>query len=547
MPVIHLPFAYLERLTGTDRRTILERLPMMGSDIERTDEDRVDVEFFPSRPDLFSTEGVARAMRGFLGLETGLPAYPVAPGPVRFSIDPALARIRPYLGSAVIRNVSLDNEGIESLMGLQEALHWAVGRGRAKVAIGVHDLVSIKPPFRYIASPTDRAFVPLDYPDEEMTLEEILEHHPKGRDYAKLVRGFDRYPLIVDAEDRVLSFPPIINGELTRVTDDTTDILLDCTGTDERAVCTAVNIICTAFAEAGAIIERVDIDGTVWPDLAPVTRTVRTQECSRLLGFDLSSEELAGLLERMRFGAAAGSDGTVEVQIPCYRADIMHDWDVFEDVAIAYGYDRVRPILPETFTVGAEHPAMPLLAAAREIFVGLGYLETMPFTLTNERVLYTQMRRETNPGVLPVAHPISEEHTVLRTDLMPLLLETLQANLHRELPQRLFAAGDVVEDLKTHAKTACVAMHPAADFSEIYAVVDVICREFSLSWEAAESSDEAFIPGRRADVLVGGKIAGVFGEVHPAVLNAFALDQPVAGFELDLRAVLRRRGQPGTP
>lgn len=547
MPVIHLPFAYLERLTGTDRKTVLDRLPMMGSDIERIEEDHVDVEFFPSRPDLFSTEGVARAMRGFLGIETGLPQYPVAPGTFRFSVDPGLASIRPYIGSAVIRGVALDNEGIESLMGLQEALHWAVGRGRAKVAIGVHDLASIKPPFRYIASPPERAFIPLDYPDEEMTMEEILERHPKGRDYAKLVRDFDRYPLIVDANDAVLSFPPIINGELTRVTADTTDILLDCTGTDERAVRTAVNIICTAFAESGATIESVDIEGVSWPDLAPIPRTVRTEECCRLLGFDLTSIEMAALLEKMRFGAEAVGDDAVEVQIPCYRADIMHDWDVFEDVAIAYGYDRVLPILPATFTIGVEHPSMPVLDAAREVFVGLGYLETMPFTLTNERVLYTQMCREQNPGVLPVAHPISEEHTVLRTDLMPLLLETLQANLHRELPQRLFAAGDVIEDLKAHAKAACVAMHPGADFSEIYAVADVVCRELSISWEAAESSDEAFIPGRRVDILVDGKKAGVFGEVHPAVLNAFALDQPVAGFELDLRAVPGRRGQPGTP
>ncbi len=152
------------------------------------------------------------------------------------------------LGAAVIRGVTFDDESIQSIMSLQESLHWAVGRGRSKVAIGIHDLDTVKPPFRYIASPRSRKFVPLDY-TEEMSMDEILEKHPKGRDYAKIVRDFPLFPLIVDRDDHVLSFPPIINGERTRVTIETKNILLDTTGTDRRAVGVAVNIICTAMAE----------------------------------------------------------------------------------------------------------------------------------------------------------------------------------------------------------------------------------------------------------------------------------------------------------
>jgi phenylalanyl-tRNA synthetase beta chain len=242
MPIIGLPYRYLERLTGTDRTTILDRLPMIGCEIERIEPDHADVEFFPDRPDLFSVEGAARAIRGFLSIETGLPRYTVKPSGMKFSIDPKLAGIRPYLGSAVIRNVTLDEESILSVMGMQEALHWAVGRGRSKVAIGIHDLDTVKPPFHYIASPRSRKFVPLDF-DRELSMEEILIDHPKGRDYAKIVKDFPLFPLIVDADDHVCSFPPIINGERTRVTTSTRDILLDTTGTDQRAVNVAVNII----------------------------------------------------------------------------------------------------------------------------------------------------------------------------------------------------------------------------------------------------------------------------------------------------------------
>jgi len=541
MPVISLPYTYLERLVGADRKTIIDRLPMIGSDIERIEEDHVDVEFFPSRPDLFSVEGVARAMRGFLGIEQGLPEYGVRPSGIAFSVDPGLASIRPFLGSAVIRNVSLDEDGIQSLMGLQEALHWAVGRGRGKVAIGVHDLDAVEPPFRYIASPRDRSFVPLDF-SEEMTMEEMLERHPKGRDYAHLVRDLPKFPLIVDARNRVLSFPPIINGELTRVTTETRNILLDTTGTDRRAVMTAVYIICAALAETGARIESVTIDGEETPSLAPAERTVSVAECSDLLGIRLSAEEMAGLLKKMRFGAEPAGDDSVRVLVPCYRADIMHDWDIFEDVAIAFGYENIDAVLPETFTIGKEHPINTIAGHVRSVFVGLGYLEMMPFTLTNERVLFDQMQRERIPAMLPVVKPISEEQTVVRTDILPLLMETLQLNKHRELPQRLFAVGDVVMGTETFLKAASVSIHSGADFSEAYACADALCRELCLSYTVTESKDPAYIDGRRGDIIVNQKKVGSFGEIHPGVLTAFDLEHPVAAVELDLRAV---PGYPG--
>ncbi|MDD1718393.1 MAG: phenylalanine--tRNA ligase subunit beta [Methanoregulaceae archaeon] len=536
MAVITLPYNYLERLTRTDKKTILDKIALIGSDVERIEENHADVEFFPDRPDLFSPEGVARAMRGYLGIETGLPLYPVEPSGISFSVDPNLAEIRPVLGAAVIRGVSFDDESIQSIMSLQESLHWAVGRGRSKVAIGIHDLDAVTPPFRYVASPRSRKFVPLDF-TEEMTMNEILEKHPKGRDYAKIVRDFPLFPLIVDKDDHVLSFPPIINGERTRVTIDTKNILLDTTGTDKRAVGVAVNIICTAMAEGGARIQSIEIDGRQTPTLAPAERIVSVPECSRLLGVDLTPVTMAELLRKMRFGATPAGADKVKVLVPCYRADIMHDWDIFEDVAIAYGYDKIQDMPPKTFTVGKPHPVQLNATLVREVFCGLGYLEVMPFTLTSEEILYRNMQRAEKAGVLHVMHPISIENTVVRTELLPLLLEFLALNRHRELPQRLFTVGDVVDSCRTYQQAAGVSTHPEADFSEAYASADALLHELSIDYTIQESADPAFIDGRRGDVLVAGRTAGVFGEIHPAVLNAFELEHPVAAFEIDLRAV----------
>ena len=546
MPVISLPYAYLEELVGSDRDTILSKIPMFGADIERIEADHADIEFFANRPDLFSTEGVARAMRGFLGIETGLPEYRVEPSGMSFSIDPGLSGIRPYLGSAVIRNVSFNEESIVSLMGLQESLHWAVGRGRGKVAIGIHDLDSVKPPFRYLAADPDTSFVPLDF-DREMTMREILTEHPKGRDYAHLVEPYSRYPLIVDANGDVLSFPPIINGELTRVTTSTANILLDTTGTDQRAVMTAVNIICTAFAENGADIESITIGDSEVPTLAPVDRVVDASECFKLLGLSLTDSDMVTLLEAMRYGAVPEAPGRIRVRVPCYRADILHDWDIFEDVGIAYGYGKIEPLLPPTFTSGRGHPYVRMMNMVREILCGMGYLEVMPFTLTNDRILFGMMNRDHDGRAMRVMHPITEDHTHVRCTILPLLMETLQMNVHRELPQRLFAVGDVVLEDHTRQSVAAVSMHPESDFSEIYALSDVLKRELNIPCTVTESDDPAFISGRRADIVVGERVVGVFGEIYPAVLTAFQLEQPVAGLELDLTAVRECLSPPGTP
>jgi phenylalanyl-tRNA synthetase beta chain len=546
MAVITLPYRYLERLTGLERDLIISRIPMLGSDIERIGDDHVDVEFFPNRPDLFSVEGVARALRGFLGKEQGLPEFRVNPSGMKFTVDPGLAGIRPVIGSAVIRGVSFDEEAILSVMGLQEALHWAVGRGRSKVAIGIHDLDTVTPPFHYLASARTRKFVPLDY-EQELTMEEILAEHPKGRMFSPIVEKFPRFPLIVDDLDRVLSFPPIINGELTRVTTETRNLLLDCTGTDERAVRTAVTIICTAMAETGASIESIEIEGVRWPDLSPSVRFVRADDCNRLLGTGLLPEEMAELLRRMRYGATALQEGVVRVEVPCYRSDIMHDWDLFEDVAIAYGYERFSAGISPTFAIGKTHPVNRIGSLVRQVLTGFGFIEVIPFTLSNEAVMFTAMQRPVPADLLRVLHPITEDHTLIRTDLLPLLLEICQLNRHRELPQRIFCVGDVVRGVGTFQKAAFVIIHPAADFTEAYAHADAICRELAIPVGVRESGDPAFIEGRRGELLVAGKTVGVFGEIHPAVLNAFQLEHSVAALELDLRAVPGFPGSPGIP
>jgi phenylalanyl-tRNA synthetase beta subunit (EC 6.1.1.20) len=533
MPVIRLYYHDLEELVGADRDLILERLPMIGADIERLEKDYADVEFFPDRPDLYSPEGVGRAMRGFLGIRTGLLRYEITPGKIEIEIDPSVKEVRPYLSSAVVRNLEFNNPAIESLMALQEALHWGLGRNRRKVAIGVHDISRVVPPFRYLGEDPDREFVPLDF-TESLSMRAILKEHPKGMGYGHILEGFDRYPLIVDANDDVLSFPPIINGELTRVRDDTRDLFIDVTGTDRLAVKRALNIVVTSLAERSGRIEGVRIRSeegeTISPDLSPARWTIDAHEANDLIGTSLAPGEMIGCLEKMRFGARA--DGSkIEVAVPAYRADIMHSWDIFEDVAIGYGYENFVLEMPRTVTIGEPHPVEARKTDIREVMVGLGYLETMPFTLTSERVNFEYMRRPAG-GETMVLHPISELHTMVRTSILPSLLEIFSINQHHPLPQRIFAVGDVLVEKKTRQNLAAASVHSGADFAEIRSVVEVLFEDLSMETEIVISEDGAFLEGRRADLIIDGEKRGSFGEVAPEVLLNFGLEQPAVAMEI---------------
>jgi len=544
MPVITVDSKDLEELSGIGRQKIIDNVSMIGAEVERVEEDSIDIEFFPNRPDLYSVEGVSRAMKAFFGISPGLRKYEVKPPQVEITLRKDVKDVRPVLGCAVIRGLSFTSASIKSLMDLQEDLHWALGRGRKKVSIGVHDMAGIKAPFTYSTESPDFAFVPLDH-TEKMTMTEILEKHSKGVKFAHLVKEMERYPIIKDANGNVLSFPPIINGTLTTVTEDTKELFIDVTGTSKE-VYTALNIVAAALAERGGIIEAVKIidesDGnkeSILPNLQPIVQTILLDEIETHIGFKLSAEDVVQSLSKMGFDVSISSKNPIafEISIPAYRADILHKYDIIEDVAIGYGYAAIPAALPETYTVGTSHPLSVARLCACEAMVSLGYSQVMPFTLTSEQIHFENMRRPITDDVTYVLHPISEDQTMVRTTLLPGLLEILALNRHRELPQKIFEVGEVALYQKNKQKIAAVSIHHAANFTEISEVVDAFLRELSVDYDLKESTDPSFLNGRVADVYIGNEKVGVFGEFHPGVLNAFELGYAVIGFELDMSLI----------
>jgi phenylalanyl-tRNA synthetase beta chain len=261
MPSVSYDMGDLSHLLGRqiDLESLRQIVPMMGVDMEEVTAEKITLEVFPNRPDMLNIEGFARALRGFMGIETGYKEYPVSDSGIVLNVDPSVDDVRPAVAAGVIMDAEMDDYAVKSIMDMQEKLHLTHGRNRAKVAIGIHDLDTVKPPFTYKAvDPDSVSFVPLEM-DRPMSLRKILSAHPKGRDYAAILEGKDKYPVFVDSAGDVLSFPPIINGELTKLTDRTRNLFLDITGTSQQAVDFALNIIAASLADRGGKIRTVRI------------------------------------------------------------------------------------------------------------------------------------------------------------------------------------------------------------------------------------------------------------------------------------------------
>ena len=347
MPVITFKYQDLKHLgIDMEKDELIDTLPMMSSDIEDFDDEEIKVEFFPNRPDNLSVEGVARSFKGFIGQEMGLPEYEITSSGESVTVDDDVAEIRPFIGFAKIDNVDFTGDKLKYIMDFQENLHWVIGRDRKKVAIGIHNADVVKAPFKYIATPKqENAFVPLEK-DTPMTPEEILTEHEKGKDYAHLIENYDKYPLILDHDNNILSMPPIINGELTKIKEDTKNIIVDVTGTDERAVYQALNIICCSFAEVGGKIKSMEVKYSnktvISPDLTPQEMNVHVDTANKLIGgTSLNAEDIKELLLKARFNAEILNDNELKVYIPAYRVDILHEVDIVENIAVQYRINSV--------------------------------------------------------------------------------------------------------------------------------------------------------------------------------------------------------------
>lgn len=575
MPTISVPQSLLRSLMEQqgfvhDISVVNEQLPLLGTDIDACTEEQLDIEIFPDRPDLLSGETLAVAMANFLHGAPSKPHLDVSKSDITVTVDSSLKAIRPIIYGAVVRDVVLPEDEeerelfIKGLMDHQEKLHFALGRGRRRASIGVHDLSKLAPPFRVVSVPSSHRFVPLAR-DEAMSVSEILEHHPKGVEYAHLLEGMNAYPMILDKNDDVLSFPPIINGDHTTVTHQTRDFFIDVTGWDERACESALMLVCLQLAQRGGTVQSVDIttcEGSTitTPNGEGQQHSVPEELVNQLLGRSFTDEEIQTAIQRMgghfdgRRAAPAGapertqkmaeaSAGTSELLLtmPRWRFDILHPVDLVEELAIGHGYEDLGEDLPKAPLTSVPREDHHLRRRLRESMQGMGMVQIQSLTLSNQQDQFTNMRWTPSHEVTTITNPITVDHTILRQHLLPGLLKLLATNRHHDLPQSVYELGTVVRDHRNENRLAFLTAERSGGFAAVRGRIQALCTDMGIDDWSAEPLPEnegPWLAGRGAKLMINGLWIGCFGELDPTVASHYDLRVPLNGGELDITALM---------
>jgi len=513
------------KLMGTrlSAEQLREKIEMLGMPVDAVEAGIFTVDITPNRIDLLSEEGMARAIASLIGTKKGIRPYSVESSGMRLEIDKSVRGARPCIVMALAQGVKLDNELLESLIAVQEKIHDTFGRDRKKVSIGLHDASKAKSPFVYKAV-KEFTFIPLEC-TTPMTIAQILRDHPKGKDYAHLVQP-GKYPLLLDANAEVLSFPPIINGSLTTLTPNTTKMLIDVTGTSASAVSDALNVLCCLLADRGARICSIETTDGTTPDLSPREMKFDYKKANKLLGINASEAEAAELLSKMGHDYSKGV-----VKYPCYRPDILHWVDLAEEVAIAYDYNKIPQTLPSFHSIA--HP-LPDRAEVRLAMVGLGYTQAVSWTLTNAKLNFADVSLPPS-RMTETLNPLTEDFASLRTHLLPNLLRILSENRHVPTPHKLFELGLVYDaDGREHLELCALSTHASANFSEARSALEALLAELGEKCEIMPKDSPSLSNGRSCIVKKAGKEAGYVGEISDEVRRNFGLELPVSAFCLRL-------------
>jgi phenylalanyl-tRNA synthetase beta chain len=445
---------------------------------------------------------------------------------------------------AVVRGIKFNDNTLTQLIQLQEKVASNFGRNRKEVAIGVYDLNKIKPPIRFTAIRPDAIkFTPLDF-EKDITLREILEKHPKGKEFGHLLKDYSKYPIFVDFAENVLSMPPIINSAHTgKVTKDTTDVFIECSGFHSKFLNIALNVMVAAMAERGGSIETVEVvysDKTLTtPNLSEKKFSIDLNYINKISGLDLTLKDATRLLERSGYKVIAKSN-KLDLLYPAYRQDVMHARDVVEDLLITYGFNKIEPETKKLPTIGSMLKKEVLSLKYAEIMIGAGFQEILSYTLTNKADLFEKMNLQPNK-IAEIENPMSSNWSVFRSWLLPSLLDFLAHNKHVEYPQKVFEIGNCVvsdEDRETRirddGKLAALITNSFVSYEDISSVLDALLRALGIKYDLMKSVHASFIDGRCAAIVADGKNIGIIGEIHPRVLNNWKLEKPVVAFEIDL-------------
>lgn len=555
----------LEKKLTSGKAELDEKPDMSKSEDERV----IKIELNDTnRPDLWSTNGVARQLRLHAGAKHGnYEKFMSKAGDIKdcgeriVTVDPELKDIRPFMVSFVITGKPIDDPMLKDIIQTQEKLAWNFGRKRKTISMGLYRVADIKFPVHYKAVDPDKtSFVPLAC-TEPMTCRQILTDHPKGKDYGWILKDMKKFPLLSDDKGEVMSMAPIINSAtLGAVKVGDKDLMVELTGSDIESLLLSANIVACDFADCGYEILPVRVDHPYETGLGksitapfyyqPTTKALLSH-VNKLLGSSFTEKEVLDALYNMGDTVTSKSvtvDGKNDVEFtlspPPYRNDFLHEVDVIEDVMIGRDIESFEPARPNDFTIGRLLPITIFSRKAKTLMVGLGYQE-MVFNYLGSKKDYIERMNIDDSKIIEVSNPMSENYQFVRPSIIASLLRAESTAANAMFPHKIFEIGKVAylcdeENTGTRTRQSLGFLTAAnnANFNDAASEVSALLYFLDHKYEVKEANDARFIPGRQAAVIVNGKQIGIFGEVHPQVLENWLINVPCVAGELDLEEIM---------
>ncbi|MFP3304398.1 MAG: phenylalanine--tRNA ligase subunit beta [Nitrososphaeria archaeon] len=539
MPVIQILRNRLEKLIPNHSyNEIIEILPYIGVDIEELTQDYVRIEYSPNRPDFSTDYGIAKALKGLFGDELGIKYWTPENSNITVYVEESVLNVRPFILIFAAKGLQLDEETIRQLISMQEDLHAGLGRGRKKLAIGLHDMNVLKFPLFYKTVNEDYRFIPLNM-DKELTIKEVLLITEQGQKYGHLVK--DKFPVIVDNSGITLSVPPIINGNYTKITTNTKDIFVDITGNDYKAIKLAASVIAETLHEAGGkILKGITVypDGKTLqsPDVSSYKLSVTLDTISNMLGLELKPEEIILSLKKSRLDAYY-EKGNIIAVVPHYRGDIMHPVDIVEEVLLGYGLFNVKPDLEIKMANGKLSDKTKLDDLIRATAIGLGFTEVLNPMLVSESNLKQILGENIEPILVEFSK--SSEHNALRTSVFPGCIFVLATNQNEPMPRKIFEIGDTVhkeENKVVQEKKFCLLEEKnEISLSEMKSYFETIMKNLGLKIEKANFLKVNKPYALRCfDIKIDNVLIGETFELNPDIILNLKIKNPVAVLEINL-------------
>jgi phenylalanyl-tRNA synthetase beta chain len=514
--------------------------------------DELEVSVTPDRLDLLSEGGLALHLAGALGLASG-GVRPrrgrSAASPLRLEVDPSVAPLRPYIAGIRVQapsGGSLDAGLLAEAVRFQELLHATVGRDRRAMSLGIYPARRLRSPIRYTLEPAAGVrFTPLDS-STPLTAQEFYGGHPLAQRYGGFGRSGERCLTLRDAAGAVLSLPPVLNSrDRGEAAPGDRALLLEATGTRERAVREGLGLLLVVFASRGWSVRPVPVVG---PDgagsdgtgvLADSPRELPASLLSEILGEQLPSATVVARLGRARLTAGRARGGW-RVAVPPWRPDLLAAVDLAEEVVLAGGLRSEDGLLPPSGNRGRRRPESAFRRQVEELLLGLGFVQPLTTVLVSDAAAERLGATE----AIRLANPVSREYAVVRDRLLLSHLDVLGRNTRHGYPQRFAEVAPVVVRApgadsggETRTRAGFVIAAEGAGFADAASTVEYLLRAFDVGSVREPAELPGTIAGRAARVRVAGETVAELGELHPKLLSALGVPVPAVWAEIDLTSL----------